>query len=132
MALVSGYESAPLCSVCRKGYMNVIEVRQSSLSTRRRRACTACGRRGTYHEIDQETFDELKKAKDSLAKILKLLGKTAKPKPTLAVKKKKQSASSNKTPCFDCAHFHKLSGCSFDFPEAMTPDAEGCLHFISV
>ena len=132
MALVSGYESAPLCSVCGKGQMNVIEVRQSSLSTRRRRACTACGYRGTYHEVDQETFDDLKKAKDSLTKILKLLGKASKPEPKLSVKKRKSTASVSKAPCFDCAHFHKLSGCSFDFPEAMTSEAEGCLHFISV
>jgi hypothetical protein len=132
MALVSGYESAPLCSVCGKGQMNVIEVRQSSLSTRRRRACNACGYRGTYHEVDQETFDELKKAKDSLTKILKLLGKASEPAPKHSVKKKKPAVSVSKVPCFDCAHFHKLSGCSFDFPEAMTPEAEGCLHFISV
>ena len=112
--------------------MNVIEVRQSSLSTRRRRACTACGYRGTYHEVDQETFDELKKAKDSLAKILKLLGKVAEPEPKRSTKKKKPATSVNKVPCFDCTHFHKLFGCSFDFPEAMTSEAEGCLHFISV
>jgi len=132
MALASGYESAPLCSVCGKGQMNVIEVRQSSLSTRRRRACTACGHRGTYHEVDQETFDELKKAKDSLDKILKLLGKSSKPKPKRSLQKNKPIASTSKVPCFDCAHFHKLSGCSFDFPEAMTSEAEGCLHFMSI
>ena len=132
MALVSGYESAPLCSVCGKGQMNVIEVRQSSLSTRRRRACTSCGHRGTYHEVDQETFDELKKAKDSLAKILKLLGKESEPESKRSTKKKKPTTSVSKVPCFDCTHFHKLSGCSFDFPEAMTSEAEGCLHFVSV
>jgi hypothetical protein len=132
MALVSGYESAPLCSVCGEGQMKVIEVRKSSLSTRRRRACSACGYRRTYHEVDQETFDDLKKAKDSLAGILKLLGKAAKPEPKRSIKKKKPVASLSNVPCFDCAHFHKLSGCSFYFPEAMTPEAEGCLHFISI
>lgn len=128
MAFVSRTESAPRCPECTEGRMLVIEIRKTSIAMRRRRQCSECEYRMTSYEIEQSIFEDFKKTKESMTKILKTLQL-----PSLSVSAVEQLPAAGDTsvdvPCYDCLNFRKLYGCSFDFPEAFTEEANGCIHF---
>ena len=128
MAFLSKAESAPSCPKCAKGRMFVIEIRKTPIAMRRRRQCSECQYRMTSYEIEQAIFEDFKKAKESMTKILKTLELT--PSLTPVVEPLPASIeTAGEVPCYDCLNFRKLYGCSFDFPEALTEEANGCIHF---
>jgi hypothetical protein len=128
MAFVSRVESAPRCPKCAKGRMLVIEIRKTTAAVRRRRQCSECEYRMTSYEIEQTVFEDFKKAKESMTKILKTLQLAPSLNPVVE-QLPAVIETVGEVPCYDCLNFRKLYGCSFDFPEALTEEANGCIHF---
>jgi len=126
VSVSSSLDSAPRCSACGEGQLYVIEIRRSELATRRRRKCTSCGYRTTTYEVEQITFKEMERAKNTLSKILKLLNLTS----ALSIGFVEEEQKEDTIPCFTCSNVFRGSVCSFDFPEGFTMEAVGCLHFV--
>lgn len=108
------------CPACEVGSLVALETRNVSGINRRRRQCKECGHRVTTYEIPQETYQELRTAADTLARVQRALYPSGSPTP-----------ESEPLPCHSC-HFVASGACSFGYPEAFTTDAIGCSQYRSL
>lgn len=107
------------CPECKNNSFSVLESRKVSRGRRRRFSCEVCGFRETRYEIsgdDYERFLDLERAFKAFEKVMN----------SSAVEDVKEETKS--IPCSKCFFFDS-SGCSFDIPEANTPDAVDCNNF---
>jgi hypothetical protein len=107
------------CPECKNNSFSILESRRVSKGRRRRFSCDACGFRETRYEIsgpDYERFLKLERAFMAFEKVMNFS----------AIENVREETKS--IPCSECFFFDS-SGCSFDIPEANTPDAVGCNNF---
>lgn len=129
-AQVSGiwnYANQKECPKCNSRYTKVIESRRIFDGTRRRHSCMSCSHKFTLYEISSDIYEELKWLRSKVAVIRDALGLN------VSVTKVEQAPpvvveSSLDIPCEECCH-NTAYGCSFDIPEAHSPEAQGCNLF---
>lgn len=89
--------------------------------------CLKCSHKFTLYEVSSNVYEELKWLRNKVEVVRDALGlniNMTKPK----AKKSRSSKSTLKVPCHECCH-NTAYGCSFDLPEAGTPDATDCNLF---
>ena len=104
----------PACPACGEHTVYIIESKKAQNGQRRRKQCNKCKHRFTTFEIDELEYKQLMRSVALLRKVSKVLGASSVPAP------------SNR--CTDCMHATDR-GCSFEFPEFGTSDADDCMHF---
>lgn len=115
------------CPKCDTPAFCVVETRSNRAYIRRRKRCKECEYRATSYEISQERYRQLEEDSKTLHRLLDHLQElvTGKGEPIGKV------TVPNKVtiPCDNCDHANG-DRCSFDYPEAFTPEAYDCSMFI--
>ena len=115
------------CPKCNSRFAKVTESRRVFDGIRRRYTCTSCLYKFTMFEVHSDVYEELKWLRSKVAIIRDALGlnvKVTKTERTTPV----AVESSLDIPCDECCH-NTAYGCSFDIPEAHSPEAKDCNLF---
>jgi transposase-like protein len=115
------------CPKCKARHTKVQESRRLFDGTRRRYVCIKCSHKFTLYEVSSDVYEELKWLRSKVAIIRDALGLNVTVEKT-KVKEPEVVRSTSDIPCDDCCHNNSY-GCSFDIPEAGTPDAQYCNLF---
>lgn len=121
------YANQKECPKCSSRYTKVIESRRIFDGTRRRYNCVSCSHKFTLYEISSDIYEELKWLRSKVAIIRDALGLNVRVEKVEA-KEPEVLKSTLDVPCDECCH-NTAYGCSFDIPEANTPDAKYCNLF---
>ena len=105
------------CYACGAFAVRVVDTRKENRYSRRRKKCTACGKRFTLYELSEEYFNELRDAKTRLDVIYKALSSGEE------TYEQKSNVS-----CDLCIHMTSR-GCQLDFPEAGGSFAAECSSY---
>ena len=115
------------CPKCDTPSFYVLETRSNRDYIRRRKHCKECKHRATFYEISQEKYHQLEEDSRTLHRLLGHLQElvTGRGEPIGKV------TVPNKVtiPCDQCDHANS-GRCSFDYPEAFTPEAYDCSAYI--
>jgi len=108
------------CPECKLSAFGVIESRKTVDGVRRRYKCDECLYRETRHEISVAAYEELVDLRRKFRELQSLLG--------VVLDQKEPKDESEVLPCYTCAHMG-VYGCGFDYPEANTEGAFGCIQY---
>lgn len=108
------------CPECKQAAFRVIESRKTVDGVRRRYKCEECLYRETRHEIPAAAYEELVDLRRKFKELQSLLGVVA--------EQKEYKDELDELPCATCAHMGSY-GCGFDYPEANTEGAFGCIQY---
>lgn len=106
-----------ICFHCHKGTLKILETRNATASSRRRRyECQVCSKRSSTYEISESFFDEAIENRRLLAGIRKIVFSNN--------KLKEQNFA-----CCDTCQFNEGSYCDKDIPEYNTSESYDCNYF---
>jgi len=106
-----------ICSYCHKGTLKVLESRNATASTRRRRyECQVCSKRSSTYEVSESFFDEAIENRRLLAGIRKIVFSD-------------NELKQQKFACCDTCQFNGGSYCDKDIPEYNTNESYDCNYF---
>lgn len=108
------------CPECEKSALRVLESRKTVDGVRRRYKCDECLYRETRHEIPAAAYEELVDLRRKFKELQSLLG--------VVSEQKEYRDALEELPCSTCAHMGS-HGCGFDYPEANTEGAFGCIQY---
>ena len=115
------------CPLCKSKHTKVQESRRIFDGVRRRCLCISCTHKFTLYEVSSDVYEELKWLRSKVATIRDALGLNVHVEKVEA-KEPEVLKSTLDVPCDECCH-NTAYGCSFDIPEANTPDAKYCNLF---
>jgi len=121
------YNNSKECPQCKSRYTKVHESRRIVDGVRRRHLCLTCSHRFTLYDIPSEIYEELTTLRTQITNIRNTLGLNITVN-KVKDKKPEEYQSLLAVPCDECIH-HTAYGCSFDIPEAGTPEAKFCNLF---
>lgn len=124
------YSYAKECPVCNSKHTRVKESRRIFDGIRRRCLCLSCSHKFTLYEVSSDVYEELKWLRSKVAIIRDALGLNVCVE-KVETKEPEVFKSTLDVPCDECCH-NTAYGCSFDIPEANTPDAKDCNLFQSL
>lgn len=113
------YSQKKQCPQCGRKAFSVRESRKCIDGIRRRYVCDHCELRETRYEVSAEAYNELTELRRVVKEIKSLISTSA----PAELKKATQHVI-----CYSCDHFSN-HGCGFDYPEAGSSEAEGCINY---
>jgi len=106
-----------ICSYCHKGTLKVLESRNATaLSRRRRYECQVCSKRSSTYEVSESFFDEAIENRRLIAGIRKIVFSD-------------NELKEQKFACCDTCEFNEGSYCDKDIPEYNTNESYDCNYF---